>query len=318
MSTESIESEAPSRMRELLRDIASGSVLRTLLAILVSFLVGSLLIIFTNEQVQNASSYFFSRPTDTFSAAWNAASEAYAALFRGSVINFGATNFVDAIYPLTETLRFSGPLILAGLGIALSFRSGLFNIGGQGQLLMGAIFAAWASFQLDLPPVIHLVVAIIFGLVGGALWSGIAGLLKAKSGAHEVIVTIMMNYIAVSLVTWLMRTPVLHDMTSGENPTTRAPAINAQLPKIFGDSFQIHLGFVLALLGAVVYWWLLERSSIGFRFRAVGLNPAAARTSGIDVGRVYILAMVCSGLFVGLAGVNQALGRTGSFTPSID
>jgi len=194
----------------------------------------------------------------------------------------------------------------------------MFNIGGTGQLLMGAAFAAFASFQFHLPYGIHLIVALLFGLLGAGLWAGIVGFLKARTGAHEVIVTIMLNYIAISLVTFFMRTPVLHDMESGNNPTTRPPDVTAQFPKLFGDRFDLHLGFVLCILAVVVFWWLMERSTIGFRLRMVGLNPDAARTAGIDVNRVYVLAMVFSGLFVGLAGVNQALGREGSFSPSID
>lgn len=303
---------------EVLHDIASGSPLRIFFAFLLAFAAGSLLIIFTNEDVIDSLGYFFARPGDFFAAAARATGDAYAAMFRGAIYNYRANSFEAAIRPLTESLRFAGPLIAAGLGIALTFRVGMFNIGGTGQLLMGAAFAAWASFQLHLPYGLHLIVAIIFGFVGAAFWAGIVGFLKARTGAHEVIVTIMLNYIAVSLVTYLMRTPVLHDMDSGNNPTTRPPDVTAQLPKLLGDNFNLHLGFVLALIAVVVYWWLMERSTLGFRLRMVGLSPDAARTAGINVNRIFVLAMVLSGLFVGLAGINQALGREGSFSPSID
>jgi simple sugar transport system permease protein len=296
----------------------SGGIVRTVLAILLAFVAGSILIIVTNPDVIAASAYFFSRPADTLSAAWDAVVNAYSALFRGSIYNYNADSFQVAIRPLTETLRFSGPLIAAGLGIAISFRAGMFNIGGSGQLLMAAAFASWASFQLDLPYGIHLVVAILFGLFGGAMWASIVGFLKAQTGAHEVIVTIMLNYIAASLITFLMRTPILHGDIESSNPTTVPPLPTAQLPGILGSGFDLHLGFILALIAVVVYWWLMERSTVGFRLRAVGLNPDAARASGINVKRVYVVAMVLSGLFVGLAGVNQALGRSGGFTPSID
>jgi simple sugar transport system permease protein len=209
-------------------------------------------------------------------------------------------------------------LIAAGLGIALSFRVGLFNIGGQGQMLMAAAFAAWASFQLHLPFGIHLVVALMFGLVGAGLWAGIVGFLKARTGAHEVIVTIMLNYIAVSLISYAMRTPLLQDPAAGTNPKTEAPDVTAQYPGILGPSFDIHIGIILALGAVVLFWWLMERSTLGFRLRMVGLNPDAARTAGIDVNRTYIVAMVLSGLFLGLAGVNQALGRDTGFTPTVD
>ncbi|MFT4231096.1 MAG: ABC transporter permease [Microbacterium sp.] len=311
--------KAPSPVwRDVLHDIAAGGFVRIVCAVVLSLAIGSLLIVFTNEDVLQTLPYFFARPSDFFAAAWSAASEAYSAMFRGAIYNYRADTFAGAVRPLTETLRFAGPLIAAGLGIALGFRAGLFNIGGQGQLLMAASFAAFASFQFHLPYGVHLVVAMLFGFVGAALWAGIAGLLKARTGAHEVIVTIMLNYIAVSLVTYLMRTPVLHDMDAGNNPSTRPPDATAQLPGILGDGFNLHLGFVLCLVAVAAYWWLVERSTLGFRLRMVGLNPDAAATSGVNVKRMYLVAMVLSGLFVGLAGINQALGRSGSFSPSID
>jgi ABC-type uncharacterized transport system permease subunit len=303
---------------EVLYDIASGNPLRIFFAVLLSLAVASLLIIFTNEDVVDSMGYLFARPGDFFSSAGQAVGNAYAALFRGSIFNYEAKTFEGAVRPLTESLRFAGPLIAAGLGIALSFRVGLFNIGGQGQLLVGAAFAAWASFQLHLPYGIHLVVAIVFGLVGAGLWAGLVGFLKARTGAHEVIVTIMLNYVALSLVSFLMRTPVLQNPTSGTNPVTQPPDVTAQMPLLLGAGFDIHLGIILALGAVVLFWWLMERSTLGFRLRMVGLSPDAARTAGVDVNRTYVIAMVLSGLFVGLAGVNQALGRDTGFTPSID
>jgi ABC-type uncharacterized transport system permease subunit len=305
-------------LQEVLYDIASGSPLRIFLAVVLSLLVGSLLVIFTDENVLETLGYFGARPSDFFGAAAASAANAGEALFRGSIYNFNAPTFESGIRPLTESLRFAGPLIAAGLGIALGFRVGLFNIGGTGQLLMGAAFAGFASFQFQLPYGIHLIVAMIFGFIGAGLWAGIVGFLKAYTGAHEVIVTIMLNYVAIGIVTYLMRTPVLHDMESGSNPTTRPPEVTAQLPNLLGGGFNLHLGFILALVAVGVYWWLMERSTLGYRLRMVGLNPDAARTAGINVNRIFIVAMVLSGLFVGLAGINQALGRQGSFSPSVD
>ena len=304
--------------REVLHDIASGSPLRILLAVVLSLAIGSLLIVFTNEDVLDALGYFGARPGDFFAASGRAIGNAYAALFRGAVFNYNASSFEAAIRPLTESLRFAGPLIAAGLGIALGFRVGMFNIGGQGQMLMGAVFAGFAAMWFPLPWGLHLLVAMIFGFIGAGIWAGIVGLLKAFTGAHEVIVTIMLNYIAVSLVTYLMRTPVLHDMDSGNNPTARAPLPTAQFPGILGPDFSLHLGFVLCIGAVFVFWWLMERSKLGFRLRMVGQNPDAARTAGVNVKAVFIVAMVLSGLFVGLAGINQALGRSGTFGPSID
>lgn len=304
--------------REVLHDIAAGTVVRSVLAILLSLAVASVLIVFTNEDVSRTLGYFFARPSDFFGAAGQALADAYGAMFRGAIYNTRASTFESGIRPLIESLRFAGPLIAAGLGIALTFRAGLFNIGGTGQLLMAAAFSSFAASQLHLPPVIHLIVAMLFGFFGAALWAGIVGFLKARTGAHEVIVTIMMNYIAISLITYLMRTPILHDMESGSNPTSIPPDPTAVFPRILGDGFNLRLSFVLCILAVVVYWWLMERSPLGYRLRMVGLNPDAARTAGIDVSRTAIVAMVLSGLFVGLAGLNQALGRDGNFAPNVD
>lgn len=309
---------AGSRSTEILREILGGGIVRTLLAIIVGFAVGALLIIATNAEVITAAGYFFSRPTDLLTAAVNAVSTGYGALFRGSIFNPNAPDFVSGIRPLTETLRFAGPLIAAGLGIALSFRVGLFNIGGGGQLLVGAAFAGFVSFRFDLPYGVHFIIATIAGIAGAALWGAIVGFLKAQTGANEVIVTIMLNYIAGSLVSYAMRTPVLQDPAAGGNPKTPPPDATAQLPLLLGDGFALHLGFVIAVAATILYWWLMERSTVGYRFRAVGLNPDAARTAGINVNRIYILAMATSAAFVGIAGVNQALGRTTGFTPSVD
>lgn len=310
---------APSRSQEILREIFGGGIVRTLLAIIVGFVAGAILIIATNQDVIAAAGYFFSRPTDLLSAAWDSVVTGYGALFRGSIYNTNAPDFVAGIRPLTETLRLGTPLIAAGLGIALSFRVGLFNIGGGGQLLVGAAAAGYVSFQWHLPWGVHLIVATLAGILAASLWGAIVGFLKARTGAHEVIVTIMLNYIAASLITYLMRIDgILHDPAAGGNPKTPAPDVTAQLPLLLGDGFALHVGFLIVIAATVLFWWLMERSTIGYRFRAVGLNPDAARTAGINVGRIYILAMAVSAAFVGIAGVNQALGRNAGFTPSID
>ncbi len=211
-----------------------------------------------------------------------------------------------------------GPLIAAGLGVALTFRVGMFNIGAMGQILFGSHFAAYASFQFHLPVGVHLVVAVIFGLIGASIWSAIAGWLKAQTGAHEVIVTIMMNYIALNLVTYAMRTDILNPGAKSTTPQAHAPDPNAVLPLLLGPGFKIHWGFILVLASVAVYWWLMEKSSIGFELGAVGFNPDAAKTAGINVKRIYVLSMAFSGLFVGIAAVNQTVGDSLRITPGID
>ena len=156
-------------------------------------------------------------------------------------------------------------------------------------------------------------------VAGGAIWAGIAGWLKAKAGAHEVIVTIMMNYIAAGILTFFFRTPeLLREVDGGGTPKSDAPAETAQLPLLAGDNYTLHWGFILAIVGVFAYWWIMERSTIGFRFRMVGHNADAARTAGINVERTFILAMAASGAFVGLAAVNQALGARAGLTPDLD
>jgi len=314
------EKKAPQndRWSTFLRDLASGTPLRTFLAIVVAFAVGAVLIIVTNEDFLAALGYIFSRPSDAVSAAVTAVGDGYGALFRGSILNLQGDTFAQIVRPLTETLRLATPLIAAGLGIALSFRVGMFNIGGQGQLLFGAGFAAFVSFQVHMPFPLHLLLAIVVGILGAAAYGALVGFLKATTGANEVIVTIMLNYIAFYLISYLMRTPVLQDPSAGGTPKTVAPDVSAQLPPLLGGGFALHAGFILVIAATVLFWWLMERSTLGYRFRAVGLNPSAALSAGINVNRIYILAMALSAGFVGLAGVNQALGRTAGFTPTVD
>ena len=272
-----------------------------------------------NEDVQAASVYFFARPGDTVIAVWQAVSGAYIALFQGSIYNFNAPTFARGIRPLTETLTFATPLIAAGLGVALAFRIGMFNIGGRGQMLMASAAAGWVAFSLDLPWGIHMVVALLAGLTAGALWAGIAGILKARTGAHEVIVTIMLNYVAFYLVSWMLRTPGLLQAPGSSNPKTPPMKDTAVFPELFGPQYNLHFGFILVLGATVLVWWILSRSSLGFKFRAVGENPNAARVAGISVKSMYVYGMLISGALVGLAGVNQVLGTiTTGFSADID
>jgi ABC-type uncharacterized transport system permease subunit len=310
--------EPPSRLNDTLRQIMGGSALISVLAVVIALIVGAILIAATDPTVQSSSAYFFSRPADTFNALWSAVSGAYVALFQGSIFDFSASNFVTAIHPLTDTLWDSTSLIAAGLGIALSFRIGLFNIGGQGQILAGAACAGWVGFTANLPFPLLLVVALAAGLFGGAIWAGLVGLLKARTGAHEVIVTIMLNYVAFYLISYLLKTPVL-EAPGTTNPKSPPMHSGAIFPPLFGPQFSLTIGFVLVIAATVFVWWLLNRSSLGFKFRAIGENPRAARTAGINVNRMYIYGMLISGALVGLAGANQVQGViTSGFSSGID
>jgi general nucleoside transport system permease protein len=317
--TEPDEAPEPSRWRATMREIASGSVTVAILAVLLAILVGSVLIAATDEHVRETAGYITARPGDFFQAVWDAVWGAYTALFRGSIYNTNGETFQQGIRPLTETAKFAAPLILAGLGVGLAFRAGLFNIGGRGQMLMAGAAAGWVGYQFELPAVLHLSLALIAAMIAGALWSGLAGVLKARTGAHEVIVTIMLNYVAFYLVFFALSKQSLLQAPNSFNPKSLPMKESATLPKLFGDQYNLHLGFIVALVAVGFAWWLLERSSLGFRIRAVGLNPEAARASGIDVGRIYVVVMLIAGALVGLAGANQVLGTvTSGVTVDLD
>jgi ABC-type uncharacterized transport system permease subunit len=268
----------------------------SLSAIVLALVVGAILIIVSDEQVKTAMGYFGAAPMDTISAAASAVGEAYKALALGA---FGS------VTAITESLTQATPLICGGLAVSLAFRTGLFNIGAQGQLIAGAILAAYVGFAWHLPAGLHLIVAILAGLLGGALWGGVVGLLKARTGAHEVIVTIMLNYVAIYLLAWLLTTSAFQ-RPGRTDPISPIVDANAQYPQFGGT--RLHGGFILSVLAAIFVWWLLNRSTIGFELRAVGANADASRTAGMSVGRAYIIAMVVAGALAGLAGTQQVLG----------
>ncbi|BDS48651.1 MULTISPECIES: ABC transporter permease [Rhodoluna] len=303
-------------MNKVVKQIFNPSALVTVLAVLASFLIGGLLIAFANEDVQATSGYLFARPTDFLSAVWNAVFGAYDALFRGSIFNYKAMDSVGMIKPLTETLTYATPITLAGLGMAVAFRSGLFNIGGTGQIIFGAMGAAWVGFSLELPAIIHLPVAVIAGILASALFGGFVGFLKAATGANEVIVTIMMNYIASLLLFWILTTP-LFQAPNATNPISPEIAASAKYWRFMGDDYRINAAFFVMLAMVATVWWLLNRSSIGFQFRALGHNPNAAKTAGINIGVTYVLVMAVSGALAGLAGTAQVLGAEKYLTPSV-
>jgi general nucleoside transport system permease protein len=296
----------PPRQNLVIRDIMRGSVVTTILAVVLAMLVGGILIAVTDPTVQAAAGYFFARPTDTLAAVWNSIWGAYTALFQGAIINFQAPTFAQAILPLTSTLGFAAPLTAAGLGVALAFRVGLFNIGAQGQMLIACAASALLTFNLGLPMILQLPITLIVGIIGGAVWGGLVGVLKARTGAHEVILTIMLNYIAFYLVSWMVRTPGVLEKPGTNQPISAPTPAGAVFPPIFGSQYpQLTWAFPVVLLATLIVWWLVERSSLGFRMRAVGENPNAARAAGISVPRMFVYAMLFAGGLAGLAGMIQ-------------
>ena len=292
-----------------------STALPSLLSVVMALVVGAVLIAVSDDDVRAASSYFFARPGDMVTAVLSSVVQAYGALFRGSVLNVGGSGVAEVLGPLANTMLFATPLIAAGLAVAIPFRAGLFNIGAEGQITVAAVFAAYVGFALELPPVVHLVVAVLAGLVGGALWGAIPGVLKATTGAHEVITTIMLNYVARFGILFTLGTSYFQ--REGRADPISPPILQtATLPRLL-DFGRVNLAFVLALVAAGVAWWLINRSTTGFRLRAVGANPEAARTAGMSVPRTYVTAMMLGGTFAGLAGVSQVLGSERVLTTGI-
>jgi general nucleoside transport system permease protein len=304
------------RAGSMLRQIAYGDVGVSVLAFVLALVIGGILIAAVDPDVTKAAGYFFARPGDTLSAIWTSVSDAYSAMFKGAVVNIQAYGFQAGIRPLTETLTVATPLIIAALGVAIGFRAGLFNIGAQGQVILGATLAGYVGFTWTLPPGLHLLVAVIAGIIGGAIWAGIAGFLRARTGAHEVIVTIMLNYVALYLLAYLLTTRQF-TIKNSTQPTSPGVKSSSQLPALLGSWSRLNAGFIVAILAAIFFWWLMTRSVIGFRFRAVGSNPHASRTAGISIPTTIILVMVASGALAGLAGAVQILGTERQLTGGI-
>jgi general nucleoside transport system permease protein len=324
-TTETVIPAEPEAPRPAARSIFDwlrdgNPVVVTALSLVAALVVGGLLIALTDSKTTHAMGYFFSYPWDTFAFGWDAIWAAYKSLFEGAVLDpstLSSGSLTTILTPISETLVTATPLILVGLSVGLAFRSGLFNIGGQGQIIMGAVCAGYVGFAWDLPPVIHLVVALIAGIIGGAVWGGIAGWLKAKTGAHEVITTIMLNYIAFDLLSFLLGQSGFQ--AAGSNQAiSRVVHPSARLPHLLGDNLRVHAGLIVALIAAVGVSWLLKRSTTGFALRAVGANPAAARTAGMSVDRSYLIVMLIAGGLAGLAGCSQILGTNTAITGDID
>ncbi len=290
------------------------------LAVFTGLVVGGLIIAVANDAAITAWGNFFQNPVAAIKASWDAIIQAYSALFGGALGNpadivagfqtYFATGqtagLYKAIYPFSESLVLTTPYIFLGLAVALGFRCGLFNIGAEGQFFMGALGAAYVGYSITtLPWFIHLPLALFGGAVAGAIWGAIPGYLKAKFGAHEVVNTIMMNWIAFRLSDWLLNGPM---KAVGYRPVTSTVEATAELPRFFPDPLRLNWGFPLALVFALLVYWFLFKTTLGFEVRAVGANPDASRYAGMSVMRNFVLVMTLSGALAGLAGATQVLG----------
>lgn len=227
-----------------------------------------------------------------------------------SALVYGA--FGDSYY-IGETIRQATPYILAGLAVAFAFRTGLFNIGVEGQLIVGWLAAVWVGVAFDLPKIIHLPLAILAAAAAGAIWAFIPGFLKARFKVHEVIITIMMNYIALHVSNAVIRS-VLSDKGFKSEKVHASASLQSEFLQSMTDYSTLHYGIVIALIGAVVMWFLLEKTTKGYELRAVGFNQHASQYAGMNVPRNIVLAMVISGAFAGVAGAMEGLGTFGNIS----
>ena len=297
----------------------------TILALVTATVVGGLLSAFTSPSVLHASG------GDIIPQAWKAAAATYVALFEGSIINphtvaalFQQAGLPTALHdgyfsavfnPLSETCVAATPLILAGLAVSLPYQAGMFNIGGQSQLIGGLIVAAWLGYGVSMPPFIHVVVCVIGGFVGGAVLGWLVGEIKARTGGHEVIVTIMLNYVMAYFLAFLLSSTSMME-APGNNPVTPLIAGDAQLPHLFGSNLRVNVGFLIALACAFGVWWLMNRTTVGFEMRAVGSSASAARVAGMKVERSWVLVMLIAGGLAGLAGATIVQGTAFSVNSS--
>ncbi len=295
-----------------------SSAVMTILAIFLALVVGGILIVFSDPVVTTAWSGFFHDPLNALAQTWDAVSFAYSQMFEGAILNpatvsgaFHGGSIAAIFYPISSTAAQATPLILTGLSVAIAFRAGLFNIGAAGQWVGGAIVATWLGFGVSMPIVLHAIVCVIGGFVGGGIVGWFVGLLKAKTGAHEVIVTIMLNYVMFDLLMYLLSHPAMLQQPHQTNEIAPFIQNSANLPHVGGPAPQVGVGFLIAVAAAGGCAWLLSRSTAGFQFRTVGASPSAARSAGINVERSWIWVMLLAG---GLAGLSAAAVVQGTNT----
>lgn len=313
---EPVPSPGPSWPRRTFNWAAEGNLAEvTLLAVVFGLFVGAILIVVTTPVTLHAWGNVASAPGHAFGATFSTLGNAYGALFTGSIMSPSAlghavstgSGWVNVFTPISETLVSATPLILTGTGVALGFSTGIFNIGGQGQFICGAIGATYVGFAVHLPLALHLPLVVLAGAAGGAVAGFIPGILKAMTGAHEVIVTIMLNYVFLYLLDWLLTTAPLQQ-PGQSNSISRTIPPSARLPQLFGSGLRVNLGLILALAVAAGMSWFMRRSTLGFEFRVIGANPAAGRTAGMNARLATVLVLTISGALLGLAGMSTLSG----------
>ncbi len=324
-----VKAPRPSRLLAIaVRVRRANMALVLVLALFVGLTIGAIMIIVTTPALVHSWATFFDHPGKTISDNFNTVWYAYEWLFQGSVFDFHAmrvlidhpdkANLATALGPISLTLQYATPLIVAGLGLAIGFRSNIFDIGGQGQVIAGGLIASLIGFSFDLTPILQVSLELVGAILAGALLASLAGVLKAYTGAHEVIVTMMCNYIMLLLMGYLLITN-LFARPGVKDGASKAVTPTGQLPFFFShlsSGLLVNVGFLIALVMVFAVQWFFDRSKTGFELLMVGQNGEAARTAGINAKRTTIIILCLAGGLCGLAGMLELTGVDHFLTPN--
>ena len=312
----------PPRPSLWVRYTSSSPIVVTVLALVLGLVVGALIIITTTPAVLDAWRAIFhgwDGVPHALNVTFNNVGAAYRSMFTGSIVDpqgfwhslVTGKGWTNTLTPISETFTYATPLVIVSIGVGIAFQAGLFNIGANGQAVIGGISGAVVGSMLHMPTILHLPLTLLAGIAGGMICGAVPGVLKAYTGAHEVIVTLMFNYVTYAFLLFMvLSTPF--QQPGQQNDIGRTMDPSAQLAPLFGSSsgLRVSFGVFVAALVVAFAWWLLNRSSLGFDFRVTGANPSAARASGINARSVMVVAFLISGGLAGLAGVVQVASTT--------
>lgn len=301
---------------------SKSAIVVTALALVLGLAVGAIIITTTTPAVIDAWRGMFhswGAPGHALKVNFDNVGTAYRSMFNGSIIDPSGfwhslttgKGWTNTLTPVSETLTYAIPLVIASIGVGIAFQTGIFNIGANGQAVLGGILGVAVGSMLHMPTIIHLPLTLLAGIVGGMLCGAVPGLLKAYTGAHEVIVTIMFNYVMYALLAFALFSTALQQ-PGQQNDVSRTMDTSAQLSPLFGanSGLRVNYGIFVSIAVVIFAWWFLDRSSLGFDFRVTGANPSAARASGVNAKVVVVLVFLVSGGLAGLAGIVQAASTT--------
>lgn len=304
------------------RITSKSPVVLTLFAVILGLVVGAVIIITTTPVVLDAWRGIFhswGAPGHALKVTFDNVGAAYRTMFTGSIIDpqgfwhslTTGKGWDNTLTPISETLTYATPLTIASMGVGIAFQTGIFNIGANGQAVLGGIAGGVVASMVHMPMVLHLPLTLLAGIAGGVLAGAVPGLLKAYTGAHEVIVTIMFNYVIYAFLIFSVLSTAFQ-LPGQQNDISRTFDSSAQLAPLFGAASGLRVSYGIFVAAAVIVfaWWFLDKSSLGFDFRVTGANPSAARASGINSRLIIVLVFVISGGLAGLAGIVQAASTT--------